>query len=370
MLTEPMLITIAVTGFTVAFFHAALPTHWLPFVLAGKGQKWTKSKTLGITALASLGHVTFTTLLGVLVVFLGIKTEVWTGQIFPYVVAGILFLFGSYYLVRQAQGSGGHHHWKLPWTKGGHSHSHGYSAHGHDETRRIDTGHGIVELSIMEDGMPPHFWIAFEQNGRAVAPPEKEILTVETIRPDGTTQLFEFVSKGNYLESTKQIPEPHSFEARLRIVHGNHGHDYVVAFAEHSHDHANHDHSKHSGCSDEGHNHYHQDRERDYASTQALNGEKTDKTDKSVILGLLALLTFSPCEGFLPVYLSGVKYGWNGFALLSVLLAMATMAGMVFFTWLTMVGLERVQLKVLEKYEAGILGALLWMLAVLALIME
>ena len=28
-----VLATLAFTGFSVAFFHAALPTHWLPFVL-------------------------------------------------------------------------------------------------------------------------------------------------------------------------------------------------------------------------------------------------------------------------------------------------------------------------------------------------
>ena len=97
---------------------------------------------------------------------------------------------------------------------------------------------------------------------------------------------------------------------------------------------------------------------------------KSGRTDKAVILGLLALLTFSPCEGFLPVYLSGIKYGWVGFALLSALLAVATMTGMVFFTWLTMAGLERLQLKTLEKYELGIMGGLLWILAIIVLLME
>jgi len=82
------------------------------------------------------------------------------------------------------------------------------------------------------------------------------------------------------------------------------------------------------------------------------------------------MLTFSPCEGFLPVYLSGIKYGWPGFALLSAFLALATMAGMVFFTWLTMIGMERLKLKTLEKYESGILGALLWVLAIIVLITE
>src|SRR5437773_11467181 len=51
-MNETVLTTIAFTGFTVAFFHAAIPTHWLPFVAAGRAQRWSHSKTLLITALA------------------------------------------------------------------------------------------------------------------------------------------------------------------------------------------------------------------------------------------------------------------------------------------------------------------------------
>ena len=72
----------------------------------------------------------------------------------------------------------------------------------------------------------------------------------------------------------------------------------------------------------------------------------------------------------MPVYLSGIQYGWGGFAMLSLILASATMAGMIFFTWLTLAGLEHVRLEVLEKYEAGILGALLIALGLLVIIFE
>ena len=47
-----------------------------------------------------------------------------------------------------------HHH-------GHHHHSHGHHGHDdhhhHDEVRTIDTGHGVVELSIFEDGVPPRW---------------------------------------------------------------------------------------------------------------------------------------------------------------------------------------------------------------------
>lgn len=118
------------------------------------------------------------------------------------------------------------------------------------------------------------------------------------------------------------------------------------------------------------HAHGHEEVSEHGLGCHAPHAMTSNKTDKAVILGLLAMLTFSPCEGFLPVYLSGIKYGWSGFALLSVFLALATMSGMVFFTWLTMAGMERLQLKTLEKYESGILGTLLWVLAIIILVIE
>lgn len=110
-MTETFFLSIVVTGFVVAFAHAAIPTHWLPFVLAGRGQRWGKAKTLVVVAHCGSGHVLFTTILGVLVVWLGIETSKWTGNLFPWIAGSALILFGLYYLVRQVRGGGhGHSH--------------------------------------------------------------------------------------------------------------------------------------------------------------------------------------------------------------------------------------------------------------------
>ncbi len=350
-MNESIFLSITVTGFTVAFAHAALPTHWLPFVIAGRGQGWSKSRTLWVTALASLGHVLFTTVLGVLVVFLGLKVEGWLGGVFPLFAGGLLIAFGLFYLMRQYRGGGGHHHWQLPWMK---KHGHRHDVHGHGDERRIDTGHGIVLLSVFEDGVPPRFRLNFEENGKGINPPKGQTVMIETVRPDGTRQSFTFADKGAYLESAQEIPEPHEFKACLTLAHGGHGHHYDIQYAEHGdgHDHPGHgdDHKDHENCG-----------ERPFVS---------GRSDIAVIIGLLALLTFSPCEGFLPVYLSGIQYGWPGFVLLSTILALATMAGMIFFTWLTLAGMERLRLHILEKYEAGILGVMLIVLGVIVIVFE
>jgi nickel/cobalt transporter (NicO) family protein len=193
---------IAATGFTVAFLHAALPTHWLPFVLVGRGQQWSAGKTLGVTALAGLGHVAFTIVLGLVLVGAGLAVQPRLGDLFGGVVGALMMLLGLFYLWR-----------------GRHAHAH---AHGED-----------------------------------------------------------------------------------KVVH------------------------------------------RRYAS------------DRAAIIALVVLLTLSPCEAFLPVYLAGMKHGWTGFMALSSVLTAATASGMLLFTTLSLLGVRRLGLEKIARYESTILGVAL-----------
>lgn len=346
-MTEALFLSIVATGFVVAFAHAAIPTHWLPFVLAGRGQRWSKTKTLMVVVLCGSGHVLFTTVLGALIVWLGIETSKWTSNVFPWIAGGALILFGLYYLVRQGRGCGhSHHHFGGGHSHGGHSHGaygHGHESHdkgGHDlasERKRIDTGHGVLLLEVFEDDVPPRFRMRTES--AAAALPHAAALSLETLRPDGSRQTFSFAERAGYLESLEEIPGPHEFTASLGLSHGDHTHRHEVRFEDHQ-----------------------------YAAPAtpavARLPAGTVKSDRAVILGLFTLLTFSPCEGFLPVYLSGITYGWMGFVVLSAVLAVATVAGMVVFTWLTVSGMERLRLGFLERSESGILGALILFLGV------
>lgn len=140
---------------------------------------------------------------------------------------------------RQAKSAAGmahdHHH---------HDHDHHHhGTHGHDhgrpdpaaqgDTRRIDTGHGVVELAIFEDGVPPVFRLR-TLGGHAWRAADVSV-TIE--RPDGTRQDFQFADCDACLQSTTEIAEPHAFTARLSLGHGNHSHDYDVSFVEeHDHD--------------------------------------------------------------------------------------------------------------------------------------
>lgn len=221
-------------GFVVAFLHAALPTHWLPFALASRGQGWSLGKTLAITSLAGVGHAVFTTLLGGLVVAAGYALSARANFWFHVIAGGALVGFGLYYLLQQARGGGGGH---VHLFHGyGHEHAHSAShAHAHGPEHHDD-----------------------ETLAEAVAAP----------------------------------PPPR-------------------------------------------------------------------RSDRTAILSLMALLTFSPCESFLPVFLSGARYGLAGFAVLSVTLACATVAGMLVFTTVSIAGLSRLRINVLERFEGVILGLML-----------
>jgi cation diffusion facilitator family transporter len=56
-------------------------------------------------------------------------------------------------------------------------------------------------------------------------------VSVTTLRPDGTQQVFALADRGGYLESKEDIPEPHAFKAIVRMPDGEH----EVEFEEHEH---------------------------------------------------------------------------------------------------------------------------------------
>lgn len=236
---DALLTSVAVTGFSVAFFHAAIPTHWLPFVLVARARGWSRSRALAVTAFAGLGHVLVTSLLGLFIAWLGFELGEHLQEIFPWVVGGLLVAVGLYYFWRQFRGGGVCHHHP----------------------------------------------------------------------PGGSHQ-----------------PTDH---------------------CGHEHDHSHWD-----------------DELKDSALVSRRAG------DWAAITGLFVMLTLSPCEGFLPIYLSGVQFGWRGFLLLSAILAVGALAAMLLFTLLALIGFEKLPLQRFEKYEAGLLGFVFATLGVLLVIVE
>jgi len=238
-MNSTVLTTVAATGFSVAFFHAAIPTHWLPFVLVAKARQWSRTKTLLVVVFAGLGHVGLTSLIGLAIAWFGFQLDEKLGRLFPWIAGGALVSMGAYYIWRQLSGRGICHH-AVP---GGHHHASEECGHDIDQT---------------------------------------------------------------HLE--------------------------------------------------------HELRDSELTSTR--------RSDWAAIGGLFLMLTLSPCEGFLPVYLSGVKFGWYGFFVLSLILAVGALAGMTLFTWLALVGMGRLKFERFERWEAGLLGALFCGLGCFVIVLE
>jgi len=141
----------------------------------------------------------------------------------PIAVLGLIVNIASVLLLSGGQDHGHAH---------GHSHgdAHADAAHDHDEARDLQTSVGRVTVEIFEDGVPPRFRLT-----PAAKPLSADDVTIETVRGDGTRQVFAMTERYGYLEAIGEIPEPHAFTARVLLNRG--GEVYTVEFTEHEHAH-------------------------------------------------------------------------------------------------------------------------------------
>ena len=101
-LQPSLLVSLLLGGVVTAFLHAALPTHWLPFVLVGRAQRWSLATTLWSVLAAGLAHIAVTAVVGGLIVAAGLALDQWVAGVLPWVSAGLLFVLGLFYLTRAA----------------------------------------------------------------------------------------------------------------------------------------------------------------------------------------------------------------------------------------------------------------------------
>ena len=102
----------------------------------------------------------------------------------------------------------------------------------------LDTGHGWLEISIFETGVPPRFRVyPCKASGQSVPLPKGTKLGIETARIDGSTQKFSFEETAGCWEATSELPEPHEFLAVVSLGHSDHAHTYRLRFTEETHGH-------------------------------------------------------------------------------------------------------------------------------------
>lgn len=219
------------TAILLGALHGLEPGHsktmMAAFIVAIRGTVW-QAMMLGIAA--TISHTAVVWLVAMGGMYLGSQWDAETSEPYFQLISAVMIIGVAVWMLLRIRAEQ-----KRERIESDHDHSHDHQ-HTHEEgVHRIDTGHGVIaELAIKEDGVPPRFWLAFEKNGRITSVQDQDCM-VETIRPDGSRQVFALANKGAYLESVNEIPEPHDFTARLTIAHGDHSHDYDVVYSEHDH---------------------------------------------------------------------------------------------------------------------------------------
>ena len=99
-LAQPLFFSLLGGGFLASALHAALPTHWLPFVLVGRAQGWGMRRLSMVVIVAALAHVATTAVIGAIVALAGVALDRWVHGVLPHLSSALLFLFGAFYLVR------------------------------------------------------------------------------------------------------------------------------------------------------------------------------------------------------------------------------------------------------------------------------
>ncbi|KAL1348019.1 hypothetical protein AAHE18_07G048400 [Arachis hypogaea] len=93
---------------TVSILHSFIPTHWLPFSIVGRVQKWNLSRTLLVTALGAILHVISTSLLGITAITMA---NTIAGEETVHKLASMLLVvLGGGYVILFLSGKGGHSH--------------------------------------------------------------------------------------------------------------------------------------------------------------------------------------------------------------------------------------------------------------------
>ncbi|KAI5082136.1 hypothetical protein GOP47_0001879 [Adiantum capillus-veneris] len=93
---------------TVSLLHSFIPTHWLPFSVVGRAQKWSLSQTLLVTAFGAVCHVFSTSLLGLTAITMA--NSIASEETVHKLASLLLIFLGASYLMLFLMGKGSHTH--------------------------------------------------------------------------------------------------------------------------------------------------------------------------------------------------------------------------------------------------------------------
>ena len=396
---SPELLLIVSVG-VVGVLHTMVPDHWVPITLIARQRGWSKGETARAAFQAGVGHAVSTLIIASVIWFAGVAVATKFGHFIDTAASVALIGFGGWIAAsswREVRGGSGHGH--SYGRDHGHTHTHDFSflsspeptgIHG-PELQRIDTGHGVIELSIFEHDVPPRFRLSGTDADR---------VRVETFRESGARQVFSFANRGKFWESVDEIPEPHGFAVTVTVDRGGHAHSYRTSFPEHERDHGSHDHGddhihdddsdpkddplyaptrggaavlarhrhahRHGGGAVHVHWHEHDEGtshavtpELDSAPPQHAHNHKT-----TARTALLLILGSSPMVEGIPAFFAAGKYGVGVISAMALVFALSTIVTYVVLCVYSTAGLQRVNLGAFERYGEVLSGAFIALVGV------
>ena len=367
----------------VGVLHTMVPDHWVPIALIARQRGWSMADTARASLIAGTGHVVSTLVIALVVWIAGVAVATRFGEIIDTAASIALVLFGGWIAIsawRELKGQQRHRH--------GHSHEHDFTHLGGDvihgpELQRIDSGHGEILLSIYEAGVPPRFRLTATHADR---------VGIETLRPSGNRQAFQFENHGTYWESVDEIPEPHGFDVNITLEYDGHEHRYETRFVEHNDGHGHsqeHPHHEHDYASEAmrdplyaplhadaatlsrhvhihrhhrgpAHAHWHDHLRETAHLIAAVEGEPPlheHRHRMSARTALLVILGSSPMIEGIPAFFAAAKYGVRLIVAMSVVFALTTIVTYVMLCVYSAAGLQRVRLGAVERYGEVLSGA-------------
>jgi len=206
---------------------------------------------------------------------------------------------------------------------------------------------GTLSIAALHALIPSH-WLAFAVVGRAQRWPMGRTLSIAALAGTGhvlVTMVLGLALAAAGKAALHAIPEAleHAVPTIVLIALGLY---FVLqAFLRpggHSRPHG------HSHSHDHPHDHEAQD-----------HAEHDERPSRVAMSALILGMTLSPCLDLLPIYIAAAALPWMMLLAISLLMAVVTLAIMVGLVWLALHGMERLNLRWLERNESLAVGSIL-----------
>lgn len=93
------MIEVLLSSIVLSLIHASIPNHWMPLIVVGRAENWSRAKLLLGTAIAGTSHVLSTIFIGIGVGWIGIEVSSEFSGVQEKIAPTILLAFGLVYIL-------------------------------------------------------------------------------------------------------------------------------------------------------------------------------------------------------------------------------------------------------------------------------